>query len=115
MPLALANRNRLAVCALMLMLAPYGISLPTFARAARAEEWTRVSRANDDVVSIWAKRFEDYPRTVDDRSTEPAYGALYTGGTVALYATLWTDRPSDPRATKPYLTRRPDRPDTARD
>jgi hypothetical protein len=36
-PLEVAIENRLAVCALMLMLAPYGLSLPTFAKAAQAQ------------------------------------------------------------------------------
>lgn len=65
MPLELAIRNRLAVCALMLMLAPYGISLPAFAKAAQA-------KPDDGVVKL------------ADLYTDGYMPSLHTGGTIAL-------------------------------
>jgi hypothetical protein len=114
MSIALAIRNRLAECALLLMLAPFGISLPTFVRASRAEESTQVETAGDDGASIRAVRFEGFPPTVGQVSSEPAYGALHHGGTIGFYNALWDLRPSDGRATRPYMKPRPgptDRPD----
>jgi hypothetical protein len=107
MNIELAIRNRLLVCALILMLAPFGISLPTFARASRAEESVQVKTAVGG-DSIRAVRSEDLPQRVREVSIEPTYGTLYTGGTVALHDTLWDLRPSDGRATRPYV--RPDSP-----
>jgi hypothetical protein len=100
-PIELAIRNHLALCALLLMLAPFGISLPTFVRAAQAEELPQVEPVRGDasirVVSLW-----DLPRA-DHVSLEPTYGALLTGGTVVLHEALWTDRPGDDRADRPYF------------
>lgn len=45
MTLQTAIENRLAVCALMLMLAPYGIALPTFVEALKAQAPTHAEHA----------------------------------------------------------------------
>jgi hypothetical protein len=114
MSIALAIRNRLAVCALMLMLAPYGISVPTFVRAAQAEEPVRVKPyvQPGGNAAITVVRLDELA-TVSGVSSEPALGPLYHGGTVTLHDTLWTLRPSDGRAVRPYL--RPYRPEQTND
>jgi hypothetical protein len=65
-PLEVAIENRLAVCALMLMLAPYGMSLPTFAQAARA------------------KRDSDVEQLVEYPSVVSYMPNLHAGGTIIL-------------------------------
>jgi hypothetical protein len=120
--IALAIRNRLAVCALVLMLVPHWISVPTFVRAARAEESVQFGTARvvdvtaggrpldqsaavrglGDVPAFRSVGAEDYARTVSPVSREPTYGALHHGGTVGFYNALWDLRPSDGRADPPY-------------
>jgi hypothetical protein len=102
MSVALAIQNRLLVCALILMLAPFGISTPTLVRAAQVEELPQVEVMRGD-ASVRVVRLDDLPQTVGRVSIEPAYGALHTGGTVARHDTLWTLRPSDDRADRPGI------------
>jgi hypothetical protein len=107
MSLALAIQNRLAVCALVLMLVPHWISVPTLVRAARAEELPQVEVVRGDapirVVSLGELR-----QTMGHAQLEPAYGALHHGGTVVLHEAVWDARPSDDRADRPYV--KPDWP-----
>jgi hypothetical protein len=101
MSIMLIIRNRLLVCALVLMLAPLGISVPTLVRAAQPEESvaTRIASAGSSrVIPLGELR----QHTLGHVRVEPAYGGLYTGGTVALHDTLWDLRPSDGRADRPY-------------
>jgi hypothetical protein len=57
---------------------------------------SRPSFVPTPVVPSW-----DDARDADYVSLESAYGALLTGGTVALHEGLWTDRPGDERADRP--------------
>jgi hypothetical protein len=93
-----ARLYRLMVRALLLaLLAPYGVSAPTLARAVGAEEpvLAKFAAGGAKVVPLG-----DLRQTLGETSREPAY-ALHAPGTATLYAEIWDARPGDHQADRP--------------